>query len=154
MENSIINKKHIFESTQLEDLSLVIDNLITHITKYPYIIHLHGVLGAGKTTLTSLFLSELGIEENITSPTFTYVKEYNIKELNIYHFDLYRISEKIQSAEKDKILEQVGYYDAINDKNGLVIIEWPSKAIEVLQKPNLDITIEMNEKRTFTLEYK
>ena len=75
-----------------------------------------GDLGAGKTTFVQKLSKSLGINENITSPTFTFVKEYYSGRLPLYHFDVYRINnpEEIYST---------GYEDYING-DGIVIIEW------------------------------
>ncbi len=54
------------------------------------IISLTGDLGAGKTTLTKSIGKGLGVEDYITSPTFTLINEYNGR-LNLYHFDVYRL---------------------------------------------------------------
>ena len=60
--------------------------------KFPnMVICLIGDLGSGKTIFTKGFAEALGIEENITSPTFNIIKEYNTEEMNLYHMDLYRL---------------------------------------------------------------
>ena len=85
------------------------------------IICLVGDLSAGKTTLSKYIIKALGINDEVISPTFNYVKEYNIKNNDkihkIYHFDVYRI----KSTEE---LLEIGFYDYINDKNSIKIIEW------------------------------
>lgn len=90
-------------------------------TKTGDIICLVGDLSAGKTTLTKFLISEFGVDEEVVSPTFNYVKEYKIKNKNkiskIYHFDVYRI----KSTEE---LLEIGFYDYINDNNAVKIIEW------------------------------
>ena len=57
------------------------------------IIILSGELGSGKTKFTQGVLKYFGLENEISSPTFTIVNEYNTKNTNIYHFDLYRLSD-------------------------------------------------------------
>ena len=57
------------------------------------IIVLTGDLGSGKTKLTQGILSYFGLENEISSPTFTIVNEYNSNSINIYHFDVYRLSD-------------------------------------------------------------
>ena len=57
------------------------------------IIVLNGDLGAGKTKFTEGFLSYFGLENEISSPTFTIVNEYKNEKVNIYHFDVYRLSD-------------------------------------------------------------
>ena len=57
------------------------------------VIVLSGDLGSGKTKFTEGFLSYFGLENEISSPTFTIVNEYNTNEINIYHFDVYRLED-------------------------------------------------------------
>ena len=90
------------------------------------IICLVGDLGAGKTTFAKHFLSTLGVKDDIVSPTFNYVKEYNIENDSInkiYHFDVYRIKSNEQ-------LQEIGFYDYIYDKNAISLIEWADNIID------------------------
>ena len=57
------------------------------------VIVLTGDLGSGKTKLTEGILTYFGLENEISSPTFTIVNEYNTENLNIYHFDVYRLED-------------------------------------------------------------
>lgn len=57
------------------------------------IIVLSGELGCGKTKFTQGILKYFGLENEISSPTFTIVNEYNSNSINIYHFDVYRLSD-------------------------------------------------------------
>ena len=77
------------------------------------IICLDGDLGSGKTVFTKGFAQALGIDENITSPTFSIIKEYNSGEMPLYHMDVYRLDGKIDG---------IGIEDYFN-KNRIVIIE-------------------------------
>lgn len=79
------------------------------------IILLNGDLGAGKTTFTKGLARALGIKETVTSPTFTYVKEYDGR-LTLYHFDMYRVSDADEVYELG--LEEYFY------KGGVVVVEW------------------------------
>ena len=80
------------------------------------ILLLNGDLGAGKTTFTKGLADSLGVEDIVTSPTFTIMKEYEGR-LNIYHFDMYRI------GDEDEVYE-LGFDDYLYDKNGVAVIEW------------------------------
>lgn len=79
------------------------------------IIVLSGDLGSGKTKFTEGFLMYFNLQNEISSPTFTIVNEYNTEKFNIYHFDVYR-------------LEDIDEFSAIGGEdyfgNGVCIIEW------------------------------
>lgn len=90
------------------------------------IIVLTGDLGSGKTKFTEGILKFFGLEDEISSPTFTLVNEYNTKDFNIYHFDVYRLS------DEDEFFSIGGeeYFD-----KGACIIEW-GEMIEKILPPN------------------
>lgn len=79
------------------------------------VILLNGNLGAGKTTFTKGLAKALGVEEVVTSPTFTFMKEYKGR-LNLYHFDMYR-------AEDEDELYELGLNDYLY-MDGVCVIEW------------------------------
>lgn len=79
-----------------------------------------GDLAAGKTTFTKYFINSFIKNVDVISPTFNIIKSYNIsnndiKQIN--HFDVYRL-------KNEEELIEIGYYDYINDKNAINIIEW------------------------------
>lgn len=80
------------------------------------VLALIGDLGTGKTTLTKSIAKGLGIEEMITSPTFTIVSEYFSGRLPLFHFDVYRLSGEDEAFEAG--LEE--YFD----RGGICVIEW------------------------------
>lgn len=83
------------------------------------IVALYGDLGAGKTVFAKGIASGLGVSEEITSPTFTLLKQYEGR-LRLCHFDLYRI-------EDDEALENIGFYEYLGGE-GVCVIEWAEKA--------------------------
>ncbi|NLV77124.1 MAG: tRNA (adenosine(37)-N6)-threonylcarbamoyltransferase complex ATPase subunit type 1 TsaE [Tissierellia bacterium] len=97
------------------------------------IISLTGDLGAGKTTLTKSIGKGLGVEDYITSPTFTLINEYKGR-LNLYHFDVYRLEGPID-------LYDLGFEEYIYS-NGVSIIEWGDKIEEILPEERINIQIE------------
>lgn len=97
------------------------------------IICLTGDLGTGKTHITKGISEGLGITDNITSPTFTIVNEYNSGRLKLYHFDVYRVS------DPDEIYA-IGFDDYIFG-DGVSIIEWANYIEEILPKEYLHIYI-------------
>ncbi len=97
--------------------------------KFPnMVICLNGELGSGKTMFTKAFANALGIDENVTSPTFNIIKEYD-GELPLYHMDVYRL---------DGNTEGVGIEEYFT-KDGVVIIEWANTIKDILPEERLDI---------------
>jgi len=101
------------------------------------IIVLTGELGSGKTKFTQGFLEYFGLENEISSPTFTIVNEYNSNTgLNIYHFDVYRLSDtdEFYAIGGDEYFE-----------NGICIIEWGELIKDALPKDYIHITFEKDD---------
>jgi tRNA threonylcarbamoyladenosine biosynthesis protein TsaE len=90
------------------------------------VLALVGDLGAGKTTLTRGIVEGLGYGQEVTSPTFALVQEYLGGRLEIFHFDFYRV-------EHEHELHDLGWDDYL-DRQGLVIVEWPSLFPNLLPK--------------------
>ncbi len=103
----------------------------------PSIISFDGELGAGKSVLIRGILEGLGVKEIIPSPTFTIVNEYRVS-YPIYHFDLYRINTPFE-------LYEIGFEDYIYG-NGISLIEWGAKALNLLPSNYLKISIEIRDK--------
>lgn len=93
------------------------------------IICLDGELGSGKTVFTKGLANALGINESVTSPTFTIIKEYLDGEMPLYHMDVYRL---------DGNTDGVGIEEYFN-KNGIVVIEWAKTIKDILPDERLDI---------------
>ena len=104
-------------------------------------IFLAGELGAGKTTLTRGLVKAYGHEGAVKSPTYTLVEPYEFGDGNIYHFDLYRLSD----PEEVEFLGVEDYFASTN----LCVIEWAEKGDGFLPRPDIkiDITIEGNGRR-------
>lgn len=97
------------------------------------IVLLHGDLGVGKTVFTKGFAEGLGIEEPISSPTFTIVQIYETGRLPLYHFDVYRIADVEE-------MEEIGYEDYFYGK-GVCLIEWAELVSEILPDRCTSVTI-------------
>ena len=98
------------------------------------IVALSGCLGAGKTTLIQGIAKGLGVQNWVTSPTFTLINEFEGK-LNLYHIDLYRI-DNIDDAE-DLAIEE--YFT----KGGATVIEWAEKIAPILPEKTIRIGIKI-----------
>lgn len=96
------------------------------------VITLEGDLGAGKTTFTQGLAVGLGVKRNVTSPTFTIIKEYQGR-IPLYHMDVYRLKD----AEED-----IGFAEYFYG-TGITIIEWAQYIDDFLPKNRLDIYIEV-----------
>lgn len=111
--------------------------------KFPnMVICMEGDLGSVKTLFTKAFAKSMGISENITSPTFNIIKEYDGEEgYKLYHMDVYRLSES---------KEDIGISEYFN-KGGVTIIEWADLISDILPKDRLDIRIKIvdENKRVF-----
>ena len=124
-----MNKKVEYSLNKIDEISqLVIDKI-----KTIRIILLRGELGSGKTTLVKSVLKKMGINDCVTSPTFSIVNEYDFSENIIYHFDLYRI-------EKIEELDIIGFEDYIYSQN-ICFIEWPEIVLNKIDLQYLDIEI-------------
>lgn len=95
------------------------------------IIILSGDLGSGKTKFTEGILKHFGLEDEISSPTFTIVNEYNTPKFKIFHFDLYRL------ADVDEFYA-IGGEEYI--QNGVCIFEWGDMIENFIQVPYTKIT--------------
>jgi tRNA threonylcarbamoyladenosine biosynthesis protein TsaE len=107
--------------------------------KFPnMVICLEGDLGSGKTVFAKAFAKSLGITENITSPTFTIIKEYYGGEMKLFHMDVYRLSD---------IKQDIGIEEYFT-KKGVCIIEWSDLIEDILPKNRLDIRIKIVDENT------
>lgn len=103
------------------------------------VICLDGDLGVGKTVFSRGFARGAGVEDNISSPTFTIVKEYEDGRLPLYHFDVYRIEDEAE-------MEEVGYDDYFFGE-GVCLIEWPERIRDILPETYMLVKIEKDPAR-------
>lgn len=96
------------------------------------VICLEGDLGSGKTVFAKAFALAMGITENITSPTFNIIKEYQ-SDMKLFHMDVYRLSD---------IKQDIGIEEYFT-KRGICIIEWSDLIEDILPKNRLKIRIKM-----------
>ncbi len=100
-----------------------------------------GDLGVGKTVLTQGIARGLGIEEPISSPTFTIVQVYEEGRMPFYHFDVYRIGDVEE-------MEEIGYEDYFYGQ-GITMIEWANLIEEILPNHYREIRIEKDLEQGF-----
>ena len=100
------------------------------------VITLNGELGSGKTVFVKGVGKFFNIKEEISSPTFTIVNEYNAENLNIYHFDVYRLN------NVNDFVETIGtdYFSS-----GVSLIEWGNMIDEILPRITIHIDFVKNE---------
>lgn len=124
-----------FEITKIEEWEKLAEKIIPQL-KHNLLL-LKGNLGAGKTTFTKSLVKALGSDDNVDSPTYALVNEYNSPKGKIFHFDLYRV----ESVEE---LYDIGI-DEYLDSGFLSIIEWPEVYEEELKRLSFhEIKIENN----------
>ena len=100
-----------------------------------------GDLGAGKTTFINALCKELGVEETVTSPTYSIIQEYSATANKIiYHIDLYRIKNREEAIE-------AGIEDCIHS-NEICMVEWPEKAPSIFPEETVYTSFEILSERT------
>ena len=100
------------------------------------VVALYGPMGAGKTTLISAIMEHLGSTDNVTSPTFALVNQYNTaNEQPVYHFDFYRIN-RIEEAF------DMGYEEYFYSGD-LCLVEWPELVEQLLPEEAMVVKIEI-----------
>ncbi len=105
------------------------------------VLLLNGDLGVGKTVFTKGFGKGLGIEEPISSPTFTIMQIYEEGRLPLYHFDVYRIADIEE-------MDEIGYEDYFYGE-GVCLIEWASLIQELLPQNAISVRIEKDLEKGF-----
>ena len=126
MENYIYNSK---SENDTKKLAIKMASML----KKGDLIVLCGELGSGKTKFTEGFLTYFGLENEISSPTFTIVNEYKKDDINIYHFDVYRL----EDSSEFYAIGGEEYFE-----NGICLIEWGELIEDAL--PNEYIKIDFS----------
>jgi len=93
-------------------------------------------MGAGKTTLIKTICKQLGVQENVSSPTFSIVNEYESPSGPIYHFDFYRLKHEQEAYD-------LGYEEYFYSGN-YCFVEWPEKIENLLPEDAISITMNGN----------
>ena len=101
---------------------------------------LRGEVGAGKTTLVKGIAAALGaaVEEDVTSPTFTLVHEYESEKVHLFHLDLYRL-------ETEEQIAVLGLEEMLAEPNALVLVEWGERFESVVKLASGEIAMEQGD---------
>jgi len=132
--------------------SLVIKEILNKKEDKAVVVALFGELGSGKTTLTQQIAKQLGVKENINSPTYVIMKIYDINKNSLYydffkkiiHIDAYRLESSLE-------LLKIGWEEIQKDENNLIIIEWPEKVNDIIPKDILKINLSHIDEETRSL---
>ncbi len=133
-----------FEVTEQTDLQEIAELLVKESADCNLIL-LKGELGTGKTTLTKFICNLLNVKDEVSSPTFSLINQYETESgKKVYHFDLYRL-EGIEEAF------DIGCEEYFNSGE-LCLIEWPEVAMEIIPENRIEVLIELKgSKRSFNI---
>ena len=126
-------KDYIYNSKSENDTKKIAFKMASMLKKGDVLV-LCGDLGSGKTKFTEGFLTYFGLENEISSPTFTIVNEYKKKNINIYHFDVYRLEDSSEFYAIDEYFE-----------NGICLIEWGELIQDALPNEYIKIDFSRND---------
>ena len=124
----------------LDELEIAAKELIT-VFSNDRVFAFYGKMGAGKTTFIQSICRALGSDDNVTSPTFALINEYNTANLDsIFHFDFYRIKDIEEAYD-------LGYEDYIYS-GSYCLIEWPEMIDSLLPEKMVTVKIEVQDDDT------
>ena len=126
----------------LEDISLAADFILKNATCKTLIFN--GVMGSGKTTLIKALVNRLGSTDNVSSPTFSIVNEYNANGSTVFHFDFYRIENEYEALD-------IGVEDYMS-QNNWCFLEWAEKIPNLISNNVNYINFKESEDDTRTIE--
>lgn len=119
---------------KLDNLSRVAESIIKA-TEGKHHFAFYGSMGAGKTTLIKAICQYLGVEEEVNSPTFSIINEYDGDNDIIYHFDFYRINSPQEAID-------FGVYDYF-DSGRICLMEWPECITDILPENVVRLNIDI-----------
>jgi len=128
---------------QLSDIEEAARFVIRHL--HSHVILLEGEMGSGKTTIIKEIAKQLGSSDEVSSPTFAIVNEYETPEKKIYHFDLYRLKDELEALD-------FGIEEYLSDQEAYSFIEWPEKIENILPANSQKIRIIVKDFQTRKLQ--
>ena len=138
-----MKKIHINSEEQLAEVAEALLDALEGRT----VVALRGEMGAGKTTLVRALAEHLGVEDQVTSPTFALVNQYEgANGERLFHFDFYRIDDEREAFD-------LGYEEYFYSGD-LCLVEWPEKIERLMPDEVVEvrITVESPTERTFEIE--
>jgi tRNA threonylcarbamoyladenosine biosynthesis protein TsaE len=127
---------------QISEIETIAREIYNHIDggngETAQVLALYGELGAGKTTLTQNLAQILGVKDDVNSPTFTIMKNYEADDKNfknLIHIDAYRL-------DKEDELTNLGWQEILENKDNLIIIEWPERVPNLIPQNSINIKLE------------
>lgn len=136
------------------ELDKVAKKILTHagessVSDKATILALSGNLGAGKTTLVQELALAMGVKEQVTSPTFVVMKQYQVTHpvfLELIHIDAYRI-------EKEEEMTVLGFSNLLKNPDTLICIEWPEKISSLIPTSAISVSLEVVDEQTRKIIY-
>jgi tRNA threonylcarbamoyladenosine biosynthesis protein TsaE len=131
--------------TSLTELDSAAADIIKFAGDYKLFLF-YGEMGAGKTTLIKSLCAQLGVHDNVTSPTFSIVNEYEGTNGSVYHFDFYRLKDQAEAMD-------MGYEEYFYS-GGYCFVEWPERIANLVPDQYTGIRINLldNGGRQITVE--
>ena len=130
----------------LDEIEVAADKLIATVGKYK-VFAFQGNLGAGKTTFIQAICKKLGVEQNVSSPTFSIINEYKTKEgKSIYHIDLYRLRDEEEAV-------RAGVEECLYSGNRC-FVEWPERALAMFPEDTVYLYFEILPEQKRKILYK
>ena len=123
MESSALSRLQVV-SQDLEDLGEIARSIIDFSEGLKFWVF-DGEMGAGKTTLIKVICNKLGVEDTVSSPTYSIINEYQDRNKDtLYHYDFYRLNDELEALD-------IGV-DEYFDMDNYCFVEWPSKVSSLL----------------------
>jgi tRNA threonylcarbamoyladenosine biosynthesis protein TsaE len=114
-----------------QESTIALGTVLGRLLREGDVLVLTGDLGAGKTQLTKGIAAGMGVEDDVTSPTFTIEMVYEGEGLPLYHFDLYRLDDPDQ-------LDDTGLFDVLGG-DGPCVIEWGEQFSDEIGPERVDV---------------